>query len=214
MGVFTGGPAPFQLMMDQLLGFNHLALLLYDEPELVEAVATRIGGIMVEIADRVCSLESIDGFLFSGDMGYKTGTMVAPDALRRYILPWHRRVCDAAHRHGKLVVLHSCGNLAAIMDDLVDCGYDGKHSFQDSIQPGIIELHRRYGEEICLLGGIDVDLLCRGNEEEIRRRVRHFIDEMGDHGYMLGSGNSIPDYVPIESYRAMLDEGLRYGRTG
>lgn len=212
MGVFTGGPAPFQLMMDQLLGFNHLALMLYDAPDLVRAVADRIGSIMVDVADRVCSLPNIEGFLFSGDMGHKTGTMVDPNALRQFILPWHRRVCETVHRHDKLVVLHSCGNLAAIMDDLVECGYDGKHSYQDAIEPGIYELHRRYGDRMCILGGVDVDFLCRSDEEAIRRRVRQYIDEMGSHGYMLGSGNSIPDYVPIESYRAMLDEGLRYGR--
>lgn len=213
MGVWTGGPAPFQVTMDELLGFERTAILVYDDPALLRAVADKVGSIMVEVVDLCCSLPFIHGFNFCGDMGHKTGTMLAPDILREYFLPWHRRVCQAARRHGKKVILHSCGNLANIMPDLVDCGFDGKHSFEDAITPGIIELNRIYGDKIALLGGIDVDFLCCSSEADIRQRVRDFIDALAPNGgYCLGSGNSIPDYVPLARYWAMLDEGLRYGR--
>jgi uroporphyrinogen decarboxylase len=213
MGVWTGGPAPFQVSMDELLGFNRLAMLTYDDPELVKAVADKVGSVMVDIIDLCCSLPFIQGFEFCGDMGHKTATMLSPDVMREYYLPWHKKACDAAHNHGKKIILHSCGNLAAIMPDIVACGYDGKHSYEDNIIPGIVDLHKEYGKKIALLGGVDVDFLCRASEEKIRQRVRDYIDAMApDGGYCLGSGNSIPDYVPIESYWAMLDEGLKYGR--
>jgi len=213
MGVLVGSNAVFEIMMNDLIGFDTIAIMLYDKPELIRTVADRIGSTLVEMVDLCCSLPFIDGFLVSGDMGHKIGTMVSPEHLREYILPWHKKACDAAHKHGKLVILHSCGNLAAIMEDIIACGYDGKHSFEDSLVPNILGLHEMYGDRICLLGGIDVDLLCRGGEQAIRRRVREFIDTMGSKGgWMLGSGNSIPDYVPVEGYWAMLDEGLHYGR--
>ena len=212
-GVWTGGPAPFQATMDELLGFERLAILLYDDPALVHAVVDKVGAIMVEVIDLCCSLPFLDGFEFSGDMGHKTGTMISPAALREYFLPWHRKACETAHRRGKKIILHSCGNLAAIMDDLVGFGYDGKHSFEDAVEPGILDLHARYGRRIALLGGVDVDFLCRASEAHIRRRVREYIDALAPGGgYCLGSGNSIPAYVPIEKYWALLDEGLKYGR--
>jgi uroporphyrinogen decarboxylase len=213
MGVWTGGPAPFQVTMDELLGFERLSLLVYDDPALVRAVADKVGSIMVEVIDLCCGLQFIQGFEFCGDMGHKTGPMLSPDTLREFFLPWHRRACEAAHRHGKPIILHSCGNLDAIMPDLLECGYAGKHSFEDTIEPGLFELHRRYGRRIALLGGVDVDFLCRASEEQIRRRVRECIDILApDGGWCLGSGNSIPSYVPIRNYWAMLDEGLNYGR--
>ncbi len=213
MGVWTGGPAPFQATMDELLGFDRLAMMLYDDPALVKAVADKVGGIMVEVIDLCCSLPFIDGIDFCGDMGHKTGTMISPDSLREFFLPWHRKVVAAAHRHGKKIILHSCGNLAAIMDDIVECGYDGKHSFEDTITPGILDLHRQYGRKLALLGGMDVDFICRASEADLRRRVRLYIEKMGpDGGYCLGSGNSIPNYVPIEKYWILLEEGLKAGR--
>ncbi len=213
LGVWTGGPAPFQVAMDELLGFDRLALLLYDDPSLVKAVVDRVGAIMIQVIDLCCSLPFIRGFEFCGDMGHRSGTMVSPAALREIFLPWHCRACETAHRHNKKIILHSCGNLAAIMDDLVDMGYDGKHSFEDTIAPGILDLHRQYGSRMALLGGVDVDFICRSTEKDLRQRVRDYIAAMAPHGgYCLGSGNSIPSYVPIEKYWILLDEGLKAGR--
>ena len=213
MGVWTGGPAPFQTTMDELLGFERLAMLIYDDPPLVKAVADKVGSIMVEVIDLSCSLPFIQGFEFCGDMGHKTGTMLSPASIREFFLPWHRRACQCAHRHGKKIILHSCGNLAAIMPDLVACGYHGKHSFEDTITPGILALHRQYGGDLALLGGVDVDFICRAPEADLRRRVRDYIDTMAPNGgYCLGSGNSIPGYVPLKKYWIVLDEGLKYGR--
>ena len=212
MGVLTGGPAPFQTL-EELLGCDNLCALLHERPDFVKRVADRIGSIMLEVVELCCSLPCIEGFEVSGDLGHKTGTTISPQHLRDFILPWDREFCETAHRHHKLIILHSCGNLAAIMDDIVACGYDGKHSFEDAVKPGILALHRQYRRRLALLGGVDVDFLCRADEAAIRQRVREYIDAMApEGGYCLGSGNSIPDRVPVASYWAMLDEGLKYGR--
>ena len=61
-----------------------------------------------------------------------------------------------------------------------------------------------YGERICNLGGIDMNVLCLRTEEEIRAVVFRTIEEsIGHGGFALGSGNSIPDYVPVEGFLAM-----------
>jgi uroporphyrinogen decarboxylase len=87
-------------------------------------------------------------------------------------------------------------------------GIDGKHSYEDAIQP-IEQAHERWGEEIACLGGVDVDLLTRGSEDQVRTRVRQIVEACAPRGrFALGSGNSIASYVPAESYLAMLDQGL------
>jgi uroporphyrinogen decarboxylase len=96
------------------------------------------------------------------------------------------------------------------MDDVITLGIDAKHSNEDIIAPFDEWIHR-YGERIGLLGGIDVDLLCQKSAAEISETVfekgRRF-RQMG-HGYALGSGNSIPEYVPVEGYLAMIDGARR-----
>ena len=66
-------------------------------------------------------------------------------------------------------------------------------------------------DRIALLGGLDLDFLCRASEAEVRRRVRETLDVcMPGGGYCLGTGNSVANYIPVENYLVMLDEGRRY----
>jgi len=212
LGILTGGNGIFQTMCE-LLGYNGLSLLLCENPDLVKRVADRIGSIMLSAFDRCAALPFVSGIIVCGDMGFKTSTFISPADLGHLVLHWHKKFCKAVHKQKKPIILHSSGNLTAIMDDLCECGYDAKHPFEEGIEPGIFELHRKYGRRLCLLGGLDVDFVCQASEADLRSRVRKMIDTLGPSGgYALGSGSSIPDYLATERYWIMLDEGLKYGR--
>ena len=116
-----------------------------------------------------------------------------------------------SHAAGRPYILHSCGNLNAIYEDLIeDVKIDGKHSFEDTIED-VRDLKSTLGQRIALLGGIDVDFLCRADEATIRARVRDTLDIcMPGGGYCLGTGNSVANYIPLDHYLAMLDEGRNY----
>jgi len=151
------------------------------------------------------------GFFQGDDMGFKTGPLVPPDFLRTYVLPWHKKVADLAHKNGLIYLLHACGNLDAIMPDLInDVRIDGKHSYEDEGNP-VIEAKRKYGDKIAILGGVDIDKLVRMDEQSLRKHTRKIIDTCMPGGrYCLGSGNSITNYVPLQNYFAMVEEGLNY----
>ena len=121
------------------------------------------------------------------------------------------RMAEMSHAAGRPYLLHACGNLAEVMDDLIDdVGIDAKHSFEDTIE-SVIDAKRLYGDRIAMLGGIDIDFMCRADEDAVRRRVRETLDACHEGGgYVLGSGNSIANYVPLSNYLAMQDEGARY----
>ena len=142
-------------------------------------------------------------------MGFRTGTLVSPLALREYVLPWHKRFAVMAHARGVPYFLHSCGNLETIVEDLiVEVGIDGKHSFEDAILP-VQDFQARYGDRIAVLGGLDVDILAASSPEQVRQKTRFLIETCGERGrYAVGSGNSIPSYIPVANYLAMVDEAL------
>jgi uroporphyrinogen decarboxylase len=92
------------------------------------------------------------------------------------------------------------------MEDVIALGIDAKHSNEDIIAP-FDDWIRLYGQRIGLLGGIDVDILCQKSPVEITEIVyekgRRY--RTSANGYALGSGNSIPEYVPVEGYLAMIE---------
>ena len=116
-----------------------------------------------------------------------------------------------AHKKGMPYFLHSCGNVERIMEDLIDyVGIDGKHSFEDAIIP-VEKFQEKYGDRTAVLGGVDLNILSAGTPEEIRKRTGYLIETCGAKGrFAVGSGNSIPSYVPAENYLAMIDEALNF----
>ena len=195
-----------------LMGYGPMSYAMADQPDLVQAVFDRVGGSLVEVFGALAGHESVGAVFLGDDMGFKTQTLISPAAMRKYVFPWQRRLAEVVHAHGKPFLLHACGNLEAVMDDLIDLvGIDGKHSFEDVILP-VAEAKRRWGDRVAILGGIDMDLLARGTPQQVRDRTRQVLaDCMPGGGYALGSGNTIANYVPIANYFAMLEEGSRSG---
>jgi len=144
-------------------------------------------------------------------MGFRSGTMISAQILIEKSLIWHKRMADLAHASGRLYLLHSCGNLEEILPYLIDeVKLDGRHSFEDVIEP-VTVAKRRWGDRLALLGGIDMDFLTRATPEQVRQRVRETLDVcLPGGGYCLGSGNTVANYVPLDNYLAMMDEGRRY----
>ncbi len=193
-----------------LVGAEDFCLMVYDDPELVREIIARINDQQVAVARQSASHPVVIACALGDDMGFKTQTFLPPDVLRELIFPGLRRIADAVHASGKAFILHSCGNLTLVMDDLIDMvGVDAKHSYEDVIMP-VAEVKRRWGGRVAILGGVDVDMLCRADEPALRSYVRSIVEQCGPGGgYALGSGNSIANYIPPENLRVMLDEAFR-----
>ena len=193
---------------EDLVGYEPLATMQYLDPELFRDLYRRIGELYVTLWTRMVR-EYGDLFVFfrmGDDLGFKTSTLLAPETIREHILPQYRRVVDIVHGSGKRFLLHSCGNIFSVMEDLIALGIDAKHSNEDQIAPFSrwIEL---YSSRIGLLGGIDVNVLCLNGYDEVFRTVLGQAAEFRRtaNGYALGSGNSIAEYVPLEGFMAMVD---------
>lgn len=121
------------------------------------------------------------------DIGYKTGPMISPSFLRKYIFPWHKRCVEEVHRRGKPFILHSCGNLKIIMNDLIEyVKIDAKHSYEDVSYPAV-EYKKLYGDRIAILGGIDMDKLARMPSLEFEKYVKNILSKCAPGGgYALG----------------------------
>ncbi len=192
-----------------MLGTVGMAYLMADEPDLVLEVFRKLGSLHVAAVRHLATMDAIGALRQGDDLGFKTATFLPAERLREYVFPIYRRMADAAHEQGKPFILHSCGNLAEVYEDLIeDCRIDAKHSFEDQILP-VGEFKRRYGSRVTPLGGLDVDFICRGSEDDLRAYTRRMIEECFYDGFWaLGTGNSLTDYMPVENYLIVLEEGI------
>ncbi len=209
MGLMTCHGGGIFEHLSRLMSLEGLCIALCEDPELVRAVADRTGALLLDYYRHLAEFDHVIALFQGDDMGFLTQTLVGPNELRAYCLPWHQKFARVAHDHSIPYFLHSCGNVESIMDDLIDTvGIDAKHSFEDVIIP-VQEFQARYGARIGVLGGVDINRLAQDTPEAVRRHTRFLIDTCGARGrYAVGSGNSIPSYIPVDNYLAMIDEAL------
>ena len=191
------GPGGILENIIKLVGYDNLCFMLVDDPDLAKDVFDAIGSRLLRFHELAVPLEMVGAMVYNDDWGFKTQTMISPADLRRYVFPWLRRIVATSHAAGKPILMHSCGNLESLYDDLIDDVHlDAKHSWEDTILP-IEQAYDQLSDRLTVLGGIDVGFLCRATPQEIYDRSRAMLDRSREKGrYALGSGNSIPTYVP------------------
>ncbi len=195
-----------------IMGYEKLCMALYEDPKLIKEIFDRVGSVMEYLFKRYVSYDFVGAVVISDDLGFKTQTMLSPDAIRTYIFPWYKKLIDIAHNAGRPVILHSCGNLREIYEDIIGLGVDAKHSYENVILP-VWEFKKIYGKRITPLGGFDVDKICRDSKEEVIQHTRFLIDNCAqDGGYALGTGNSVADYINIQNFLSMLQEAYNYSK--
>ena len=200
------GNGIFETVQD-LTGYPALCMIRADEPDLYADLFRAVADLSYRLWERL-----LDGYgdafavcRFGDDLGFKSSTLLPPDDIKTHILPGYRRVVQLVHACGKPFLLHSCGCIVNIMEELIDdVRIDAKHSNEDEIAtfPAWVD---RYGDRIGNFGGIDMDQLCRLSPAEVERSVQVIIGKVeGRQGIAISSGNSIPAYVPVENYTAMV----------
>ena len=187
-----------------LVGYDNLCMMLYEDRELVGDIFERIGSSLTEYYRRSAAYGSVGALISNDDWGFNTQTMLSPADLREFVFPWHAQIVQAIHAAGKPAILHSCGNYSMIVDDLYALKYDARHSYEDKIVP-VETAYEQFVGKIAVLGGIDINFLMSEPESAITERSRNMLERSKDRGgYALGSGNSIPEYIPDDKYFAML----------
>ena len=187
------------------VGFESFSFALFENEELIKNLNDRLGELVLSMFEYFAQSDVVDAIWYSDDIAYTNSLMVSPQVLDKYFFPWLKRIGDLAKRYNKPLIYHTDGILYDVFDKIIECGVDAIHPIEPKAM-NIADVKQRYGNKLCLIGNIDVDLLSRGTVNEIRKNVIKNIEEVGkDGGYCVGSGNSIPEYVKLENYIAMIE---------
>lgn len=193
----------------RLVGYDALCIMLYEDPDLAKDIIDSVGSRLLAYYQNALPYESVGAIISNDDWGFNTQTFLSPDMMRKYVFPWHKKIVAAAHAVNKPAILHSCGNASQIWEDIIcDMQFDGKHSYEDNIRP-VEEEYETYKGRIAIMGGLDIDFLIRSSGEEVTARAKAMLERAKETGgYALGSGNSIPTYIPNDKFFAMTQAAL------
>ena len=190
------------------LGWEPFSYALYDDRELVERLLDRYSTWTLEMARRYCHL-GFDVFCSTDDMAFRTGPFFSPQLFRELVLPHLRRLAEVVTIPW---VVHSDGDISPLLDDLCDLGVAGIHPVENGAMD-IRAVKRRYGDRLCLLGNVDLNILGTGPPQVVTDAVRGLIrDAAPGGGYIVSSGNSLAGYLIPDNVEAMTAAVRQFGR--
>ncbi len=209
------GNGVFEVVQD-FTSFTGLCMLQYDQPEACSLLWRKVGDALLSIWQWFMEKYS-DSFAvcrFGDDLGFHSSTLIPPEDIRTNIIPQYKRIVDLVHNYNKPFLLHSCGKIYEVMDDLIETvGIDAKHSNEDSIDTFDVWLDR-YGNRIGNFGGIEMNVLCLNTPDEVKAYVKNVCSmSEGKGGVAIGSGNQIASYVKPECFIAMTEAVREYRQS-
>lgn len=189
------------------MGWEAFSVALYDNRPFLEAVLDRYFDWSEVMVERACQM-GFDVLVSTDDLAFNTAPFFSPKVFRDLLLP---RIQKVATKITLPWIMHSDGNFLPFIEDMLSLGIAGLHPFEKGAMD-IVAMKRDYGDRVCLLGNLDLNILGMGTPEDVDAEARYLIQHVGPGGgYILTSGNTLASYVLPENALAMSAAVRRYG---
>lgn len=191
-----------------LTGFQNMLMYLAMEQDFVRDVLDHLLAYNLKVIDAVIDT-GIDGFYFGDDYGQQSGLLMSPEMWRQFFKEGWATMFSRVKSRGKLVALHSCGNISELLPDLIDIGLD----IYQTVQPEVYDLEQLkadFGDRLCFWGGISTQRdLPFDQPQVLRQKIDETVAVLGaSGGYIAGPTHRLPPDVPFENVHTLV-EALR-----
>lgn len=209
-----GGGIEVSECLTRMIGQEHALLWMGMEPERMARVIHRIGEFYIEAAratmDAVGGL--LDGFVIWGDVAYKHSLLFSPAYWREHFRPCVAGIVAAAHERGIPVIYHSCGNVRAIIEDLIEVGVDALNPLEAKAGLDAVELRKEFGHRIAFCGNSDIRVWESGDEAAVRHEVLRKLAAARGGGMLFQSDHSVSTAVSGRTYDLIVRLVREHGR--
>lgn len=185
-----------------LMGEEGVCLAAYEQPELLEDILTTIGETAYRVLEQVTARVPVDLLFVHEDMAGKGGPLVGPNFVRRFILPYYRRIWDLLQGRGaRLFDQDSDGDMNAVIPAFLEAGINCMHPMEPAAGMDIVKIRQKYGQRLAFYGGIDKHVLRR-SQAEILAELEYKVPPMlQSGGCCLALDHRIPNGTPLANYR-------------
>ena len=201
-----------------LFGMENAMMLMLEAPALFEAVLERAFQFTYDYCVRLLDAcgDDLPILCLADDFATQRGLMISPELWRRFLKPRLARLFELGKSRGKFVWFHSCGDITAVLPDLIDLGMDVWETVQLHTLPmDARTMKREYGRHITFFGAVNTQRLPFATPEQVRAEVNRCIDILGEGGgYICGPDHHIKPDVPPANAIALFDEATSFRRGG
>ena len=193
-----------------LRGMENLMMDFIEHPQFVEGLFRAIADYNIAQVEEALKYD-IDAVYFGDDWGQQKGLQMGPRLWRRFILPELQRMYGVVRSAGKYVMIHSCGDVDELFDDLVEAGLNCFNPFQPEVME-VADLLPRYRGRLAFHGGMSTQrTLPFGTVDDVVDETRRLLELGREGGFIFAPAHDVEGDVPLENMLAMIEEVQRQG---
>lgn len=187
-----------------LRGWQNLMMDFYDHPDFVSDLLNTIADYNVAQVKEALKYE-IDALYFGDDWGMQRGLQMGPAMWHKFIRPVLKRTYGVVRQAGKFVMIHSCGDVDELFDDLIEIGVNCFNPFQPEVMD-VTALLGRYRGRLAFHGGLSTQrTLPYGSTDDVRRETARLLELGRDGGYIFAPAHDVEGDVPLENMLAFIE---------
>ncbi|MFC2085464.1 uroporphyrinogen decarboxylase family protein [Bacteroidota bacterium] len=204
-------PAMYVRGVDQIL----LDFIL--NPDIAKRIFQRITDFYAEYLHRtLLAAEGNIDIVFTGDdFGTQDNLFMAPDMWRNLLREGFKRFIDIAHEYNCKVIHHTCGSIAQLIPDFIECGLDILNPLQPEVNNmDYLKIIEKFGSHICFHGGISIQkTMPYGTVEDVRNEVKDRVQKLAPGGgYIFCTAHNIQVDTSLENITALFSAYKEFGR--
>jgi len=187
-----------------LRGMEALMMDFIDHPQFVQDLVNRIADYNIAQVQEALTYD-IDALYFGDDWGQQRGLQMGATLWRQFLRPSLQRMYQAVKQAGKFVMIHSCGDVDELFEDLVDLGLDCFNPFQPEVMD-IWSLLPQFRGRLTFHGGLSTQkTLPFGTVQNVRDETKQLLDLGRQGSYIFAPAHDVEGDVPLENMLAMIE---------
>lgn len=200
--IFTVFGCGFFEELSGMFGFEALFKLLIKNKEFIKKTVKEMSDYSIAVAEQV--IQNGGTYIYmTDDLGYKGRSIISPRMFKEYFKPGIKKFCYRAHQFGGKIMMHSCGHVNDLLPDIVETGVDALHPIEKEAGNDIVEIKKKYGKSLILVGNVGIPLLTHGTPKETYEYVKYLLKNVSkDGGHIISSSHSVTKWCKLKNFLA------------